>query len=250
LLQRAKGHSRESRLWSLVLRITLRAPRTAALAAVTALIAISLPDLGIRTSTPGADAFPRDLPVIKVFRQIERASSGTPSPAEVVVSAPNVDAPAVRRGIADLERQALATGRMHAPIGVHADSSRTVARIDVPLQGSGFDDVSCAAPKVLRSQVIPSAFGDVPRAEVAVTGDTAQTYDFAHTMTVRTPLVVAFVLGAAFLLLLVAFRSLVVPLTAVSLNLLSVGAAYGVLVWIFQEAPCSTSSASTRRDRS
>jgi uncharacterized membrane protein YdfJ with MMPL/SSD domain len=235
LLQRAKGDSSESRVWALVLRPVLRAPRTAAIAAAGALIVISLPAFGMRTANPGADTFPQDLPIVRAFKQIERAFPGTPSPAEVIVSAPNVDAPLVRRGIADLERRALASNRMHAPIEVQVNPQRTVVRIDVPLAGSGFDEVSYAALKMLRSQVIPAAFGDVPDVEVAVTGDTAQSYDFAHTMATRTPVVVAFVLTAAFLLLLFAFRSLVVPLTAITLNLLSLGAAYGALVWIFQD---------------
>ncbi|MGZ4398614.1 MAG: MMPL family transporter [Gaiellaceae bacterium] len=235
LLQRARGDSRESRAWGLVLRPALRFPRTAVLAASALMIVIALPAFGMRTANPGFDSFPSSLPVVKAYKQIEQAFPGTPSPAEVVVRAPDVDAPAVRRAMTELKRRALASGQMHAPIQVVRNRARTVARIDVPLAGSGADATSYAALGTLRSRLIPATVGSLPGVQVAVTGDTASSYDFSHTMSVRTPLVVAFVLAVVFVLLLVTFRSLVVPLTAIALNLLSLGAAYGALVWIFQE---------------
>jgi uncharacterized membrane protein YdfJ with MMPL/SSD domain len=108
-------------------------------------------------------------------------------------------------------------------------------RVEVPLAGNGDDAASVAALQTLRRDVLPATVGSVAGATYAVTGETAGTHDFNQTMKSRFPLVFAFVLGLAFLLLLVTFRSVVVPLTAILLNLLSVGAAYGVLVWIFQE---------------
>ncbi|MGZ4410903.1 MAG: MMPL family transporter [Gaiellaceae bacterium] len=234
-LQRARGDSRESRAWGLVLRPALRFPRTAVLAASALMIVIALPAFGMRTANPGFDSFPSSLPVVKAYKQIEQAFPGTPSPAEVVVRAPDVDAPAVRRAMTELKRRALASGQMHAPIQVVRNRARTVARIDVPLAGSGADATSYAALGTLRSRLIPATVGSLPGVQVAVTGDTASSYDFSHTMSVRTPLVVAFVLAVVFVLLLLTFRSLVVPLTAIALNLLSLGAAYGALVWIFQE---------------
>jgi uncharacterized membrane protein YdfJ with MMPL/SSD domain len=88
---------------------------------------------------------------------------------------------------------------------------------------------------VLRNTVLPDTVGRVPGSEHAVTGQTAGDHDFGQTMKARFPYVFAFVLGLAFLLLLVTFRSIVIPLTAIALNLLSVAAAYGVLVWVFQQ---------------
>ncbi|MGZ4359384.1 MAG: MMPL family transporter, partial [Gaiellaceae bacterium] len=235
VLQRARGDSRESRAWGLVLRPALRFPRTAVLAASALMIVIALPAFGMRTANPGFDSFPSSLPVVKAYKQIEQAFPGTPSPAEVVVRAPDVDAPALRQAMTELKRRALASGQMHAPIQVVRNRARTVARIDVPLAGSGADATSYAALGTLRSRLIPATVGSLPGVQVAVTGDTASSYDFSHTMSVRTPLVVAFVLAVVFVLLLLTFRSLVVPLTAIALNLLSLGAAYGALVWIFQE---------------
>ena len=124
---------------------------------------------------------------------------------------------------------------MHAPIHETVNASHTVARVEIPLAGSGEDSASFAALGTLRSTVIPATIGAVPGVQAPVTGETADSYDFRHTMDTRTPYVFGFVLLVAFGLLLVTFRSVVVPLTAVALNLLSVGAGYGALVWIFQE---------------
>jgi putative drug exporter of the RND superfamily len=235
LLQRLKAGSGESRLWRLVLRPALRFPRAAALVAAAGLAVLAIPAFHMHTASPGFDSFPESLPVVEAFHAVERAFPGTPSPAVVVVSAPDVTAPAVRRGIAELRRQALATGQAHAPVVVAVDAAHTVARIDVPLAGNGEDPASFSALRTLRSDVVPATIGAVPGVTAAVTGDTADSYDFRHTMDTRTPYVFGFVLLVAFGLLLVTFRSVVVPLTAVALNLLSVGAAYGVLVWVFQE---------------
>jgi uncharacterized membrane protein YdfJ with MMPL/SSD domain len=235
LLQRLKRGTGESRLWGLVLRPALRFPRAAALVAAAGLVVVALPAFHIHTANPGVDAFPQDLPVVQAFDATQRAFPGTPSPAVVVVAAPDVTAPSVSAGIAELRRRALATGEMRVPIRETVNAAHTIARVDVPLAGTGDDAASFAALRTLRADVIPATIGAVPGVTAAVTGETAQSYDFRQTMDSRTPLVFGFVLLVAFGLLLVTFRSLVVPLTAVVLNLLSVGAAYGVLVWIFQE---------------
>ena len=235
LLQRLKHDTGESRLWSLVLRPALRFPRVAALVAAAGLAVLAVPALHMHTANPGFDSFPKSLPVVKAFIATQRAFPGTATPAVVVVGARDVTAPSVRRGIAALRRAALATGQMDAPIRETVSPDRTIARVDVPLAGTGDDAVSVAALHTLRTQVIPETIGAVQGASVAVTGETADSYDFRHTMDTRTPWVFGFVLLVAFGLLLVTFRSIVVPLTAVALNLLSVGAAYGALVWIFQE---------------
>ncbi len=234
-LRRRKRGNGESRVWNLILRPALRFPRAASLVAVAALVVVALPAFHMHTANAGFDAFPKSLPVVQAFRAVERSFPGTPSPAVVVVSARDVTAPAVRRGIADLEHRALATGRMHAPIHETVNAAHTVARVEIPLAGTGEDSASFAALGTLRSTVIPATIGAVGGVQAPVTGETADSYDFRHTMDTRTPYVFGFVLLVAFGLLLVTFRSVVVPLTAVALNLLSVGAAYGALVWIFQE---------------
>ncbi|MGH3050110.1 MAG: MMPL family transporter, partial [Gaiellaceae bacterium] len=235
LLQRLKGDGAESRLWAALLRPVLRRPRTAAVVAVALLAVLALPAFGMRTAQPGVDSFPPDLPIVQTYHAMQKAFPGSQIPAVAVVQAPNVDAPAVQAGIAKLRRDALASGVMYAPITVKVNARRTVARIEVPLAGNGDDGASTRALRKLRSQVLPASLGGVPGVEYAVTGDTAQSYDFGHTLNTHTPFVFAFVVLVAFGVLLLAFRSLVVPLTAIALNLLSVGAAYGILVWVFQQ---------------
>jgi RND superfamily putative drug exporter len=126
---------------------------------------------------------------------------------------------------------------MNPPITVRINHDKTVAAVDIPLVGPGDDDVSFAALKTLRSDLLPATVGKLgDRVEYAVTGNTAGTKDFNDQMKSRLPFVFAFVLALAFLLLLLTFRSIVIPLKAIVLNLLSVGAAYGVLVLVFQHS--------------
>jgi len=123
---------------------------------------------------------------------------------------------------------------MHGPIDVAINPKHTVARVTIPLAGGGTDAKSNAALRTLRNDVLPSTVGKVPGATYAVTGTTAITYDDSSLLKRKWPIVFAFVLTLAFLLVLVSFRSIVVALKAIVLNLLSVGAAYGVLVATFQ----------------
>ena len=107
--------------------------------------------------------------------------------------------------------------------------------ISVPLAGDGTDSVSRHALLDLRDHILPATIGTVPGASYAVTGNTASGYDFNAALHSRTPLVFAVVAGLALILLMVAFRSLAIPLISIGLNLLSVGAAYGLITLIFQD---------------
>jgi RND superfamily putative drug exporter len=178
---------------------------------------------------------PRSLPVAAAYEKIQRAFPGSPSPAVVAIRARDLSSPTGRAQIAKLERLALASGQAKAPIEVTVNRDGTTAQILVPLIGNGSDNASMAALQTLRNRVLPASIGQLPEASFAVTGDTAGTQDFNTLIKHRFPLVFAFVLGLAFVLLLVSFRSLAIPLTSIVLNLLSVGAAYGVLVWIFEQ---------------
>ena len=234
-LRRAKGDRPESRAWALALRPVLRWPAVAAALAVALLVVLALPARTIHTKLLSFTDLPRSIPIVQTYIQIQKEFPGAQSPAQVVVQAPDVNAPAVQAAIRSLERKALATGQMFQPIEQFANPSRTVVRIQVPLAGNGDDTASVRALETLRQDVLPSTLGGLAGASYAVTGETAGTHDFNQTMKARFPLVFAFVLGLAFLLLLLTFRSIVVPLTAIVLNLLSVAASYGVLVWIFQD---------------
>jgi uncharacterized membrane protein YdfJ with MMPL/SSD domain len=145
-----------------------------------------------------------------------------------------VNAPAAREAIAELKQRALASGRMHEPITVDVNEAGTVASITVPIDGSGTDDASLAALAELRETIVPQTVGALPGGDAGVTGIPASWKDNTDRMKSALPIVVAFVLVFAFALMLVAFRSIVIAAKTIVLNLLSVAAAYGVLVIVFQ----------------
>jgi RND superfamily putative drug exporter len=236
LLQRAKGDRQESRVWGFVITRSMRRPAVAVALSTAVLIVLALPVLNIHTKLLSFTDLPKSLAIVKTYDTIQASFPGTQDPAHVVVKADNVTTPRFAKAYADFKRRALATGVIHQPIRVSVNKAKTVARVDFPLAGKGQDKTAIRALETLRTKVIPAVLATLPPGtQEAVTGDTAGTHDFNQTMKHRAPIVFAFVLGFAFLLLLVTFRSIVIPLKAIILNLLSVGAAYGVLVWIFQD---------------
>ena len=234
-LHRLRAKDGESRVWAAIVSVVLRRPILWGGAAAALLVALAIPAFSLHTVNSGAAGLPHDLTVMKVYERIQRAFPGGAGPAVVVISASDVTNPRVTAGVTALERAALTTGVMRQPIGVDVSASRQAARITIPLAGTGTDTASNNALNQLRGNVIPATIGKVPGVAVHVTGWTAGSMDFNNSMKSHAPLVFAWVLGLAFLLLLVTFRSIVIPLTAIALNLLSVGAAYGVLVLIFQQ---------------
>ncbi len=222
----------ESRVWAAIVGPALRYPIATIALAAGFLILLAVPALHLKTASPGVGDLPRNLAIIKTYDRIENAFGANPVPAQVVLSAKNVESAQARAAVASLERNALATGQMHEPFTVDVNADHTLARIGIPLVGDGTNNASENALQTLRNSVVPKTVGTVGTAYV--TGPTARSVDFNHQLRSRTPYVFAFILGLAFLLLLWTFRSLVIPLTAIALNLLSVGAAYGVLVSVFQ----------------
>jgi uncharacterized membrane protein YdfJ with MMPL/SSD domain len=231
---RRRHGAAESRFWSFVLDRVLRHPVVAIAVASTLLLAAAAPALSMHTKLPGFTDMPTDLQTVKTYKAVIQAFPGAPTPAQVVVGAANVRAPAVQAGIKRLEAAALASGQMFQPIVVSVSRDRTVASIEIPVAGSGDDAASLSALQTLRGTVLPRTLGTVPGVTYAVAGQTAGTHDFNALMKQRIPYVLAFVLSLAFLLMLATFRSIVIPLTAICLNLLSIGAAYGLLVLVFQ----------------
>jgi uncharacterized membrane protein YdfJ with MMPL/SSD domain len=234
LVGRLRRGNGEGRVWGPIVDGVLRRPLLSAVLAGSLLLALAAPALQLRMATPGPDTFPKSLAVVKTYDRMQQAFPGTALPANVVVKAPNVDAPAVRQAIERLERRALATGRASEPITVDRNGDGTIANITIPIVGTGTDAQSNAALAALREQVVPQTVGALPNVESGVTGLTAEWKDALDQMKSKLPLVVAFVLLFAFGLMLVAFRSIVVAVKAIVLNLLSVAAAYGLLVLIFQ----------------
>src|SRR4051795_6647023 len=236
LLKRLKGDRSESRVWGYVITKSMRRPALSVGLSTLVLVVLTLPVLNLHTKLLSFTDLPKSLSIVKTYDTIQASFPGTQDPAHVVVKADDVTTPQFLKAYAAFRNRALATGVMHRPIRVVVNRAKTVARIDFPLAGEGQDATAFRALKTLRNDVIPPVLATLPPdTEAAVTGDTAVTQDFNQTMKSRAPIVFAFVLGFAFLLLLLTFRSIVIPIKAIILNLLSVGAAYGVLVWIFQD---------------
>jgi RND superfamily putative drug exporter len=225
---------RASRFWSAVIGRVLRHPVIATVASASVLVALAIPAFSMHTVQPGTKDFPQSMAILKDQRAIERAFPGGPMPAQVVVEADSVrtaDADAKFRLFRQL---AVATGQMHDPITVQRLTGE-VATISVPLAGDGTDKASITALDQLRHGIIPATLARIDGVHrVAVGGQTAWSKDYDDTLRSNAPIVFLFVLALAFALLLVTFRSIVIPIKAIVLNLLSVGAAYGFLVAVFQ----------------
>jgi RND superfamily putative drug exporter len=234
LLGRLRRDDGEGRVWGAIVDRVLRRPVLSAVAATALLLALAAPALHLRLASPGPDTFPSSLEVVKTYKRMQQAFPGEALPANVVVKAPNVSAREVRTAIGELEQRALASGRMYEPITVEVNESATVANISVPIAGEGTDAASYASLRLLRDSIVPETVGAIPNAEAGVTGLTASWKDQADNVKSMLPPVLVFVLLFAFALMLVAFRSIVVAAKAIVLNLLSVAAAYGVLVLVFQ----------------
>ncbi len=224
------------RVWPALIERVMRHPKLAGGLALALLIALIIPAFGLHTANTGANGLPKEMPIVRTFDRLEAAFPGGQEPATVAISAADVSAPPVARAI-DALREEVGAHPQQFPgaSALRVSKDGTVAELQVPLAGTGTNARSDAALETLREEAIPRTVGAVPGVRADVGGDTAGSKDFNDLLAQRVPFVFAFVLGAAFLLLLFSFRSLVIPITAIGLNLLSVGAAYGLVVWIFQD---------------
>ena len=234
LVGRLRRDDGEGRIWGTIVDRVLRRPVVSATLAAAALLALAYPALQLHLTPEGPESFPRGLAVIKTYDRMQQAFPGSALPATVVVQAPSVRTPAMRRAISRLEQRALASGRAFEPITVNVNRAGTVANITVPIAGNGTDAASNASFRMLRNEVVPETVGTLPGTQAGVTGQTAEWRDQADALKSNLPPVGGFVLLFAFSLMLVAFRSIVIAAKAILLNLLSVAAAYGVLVLVFQ----------------
>src|SRR3954466_1832788 len=217
----------ESRFWGAIVDRVLARPLVSFLLSGGVLVALAIPAFSLHTALPGFSGLPRSIGIVKTYDRIQQEFPGGPAPAVVVVKAPDGRAPAVRQGVRSMIDRALATGQLKNPVHVETSRDHTVATVAIPVVGSGTDSTSYRALDTLRKDVIPATINAVPGVTADVTGLTAGSKDFNAQMKSRAPYVFAFVLALAFLLLLCAFRSIVIATKAIVLNLLSVGAAYG-----------------------
>jgi RND superfamily putative drug exporter len=230
--RRQQDLDRTHGLWAQVARRVMARPATSLLLAGGILVVAALPLLDIRTGFSGISTYPEDVQSKQAFTVLSRDfSGGLTSPALIVVEG-EVRSPTVTAAIGRLEA-ALTTDRAFGPSTVQTNRAGDLALVSVPVNGDPSGEAATAAVRHLRAVVVPDAFDGVD-ARVLVGGETAGSIDFFDLTHWYTPFAIALVLGLSFLLLLVVFRSVVLPLLGVALNLLSVAAAYGLLVLVFQ----------------
>jgi putative drug exporter of the RND superfamily len=194
------------RVWNAILRVVLARPLLCTVVAVAALCALASPVLDLRTKGEGIEDLSPRQPIAQAGLAIQEAFPASITPAEVVVTAPSVRM---------LSFDALAPA---GEIRINPRGTVAIVPSELPVEQ-------------LRNEV--TAFRK-PGVEALVTGSAARDADFDQRLSDSLPWVFAFVLGLAFLLLLVTFRSVTIAITGVVLNLLSVAAAYGMLVFVFQ----------------
>jgi len=224
--------SEKSRFWPAVVDRVLRRPAVSLVAAAAVLVALALPALHLHIAEPDSNTL-KPQSDAALTAQMFSDFPQTSEPALLVVRAPAAEQAQVNQELARLESLAASRGIAHPPFTVGARGANGITSVALPLTGRGNNDASREAVRTLRSDLVPQTLGN-PGIETAVTGTTAEDVDFTHQIKHGMPYVIGFVLVLAFLLLLVTFRSLVVPIKAIVLNLLSVSAAYGVLVLVFQ----------------
>ncbi len=229
---RRRGPVREGGVSDLVTRAVMARPVVSILAAGAILVAAAAPVLGLNLGSVGISSLPEESPARHAFDVINTEFSDGVLTADIVIDSPYVTGPVLQQAIAELTAL-LANDEFFGDSQLETNTAGDLALLTVAMPGDFSSESSREALARLRGEHIPAAFGDTT-ARVLVGGPTAETVDSVQVQRDYLPLVFAFVLGSSFLLLLLVFRSIVVPLKAVVLNLLSVGAAYGILVTVFQ----------------
>jgi uncharacterized membrane protein YdfJ with MMPL/SSD domain len=229
----AEQAGREGRLWGAIVHWVMRRPVLSLVLAAGLLVGLAAPVLALDTGTSGPATLPDRYESKQGYLLLaEEFPKETTDPVEIAVVGA-VETPAVERALGRLEDE-LASRPIFGEPDVEVNEAGTVARVTVPIAGDPNSGRAVEAVRDLRGDAVPRAFAGVD-AEVYVGGDTAAELDYHDTVNFWLPLVLLFVLGLSFVLLTIAFRSIVVPAKAIVMNLLSVGAAYGLLVLVFQK---------------
>ncbi|MFD7504830.1 MMPL family transporter [Streptomyces sp. NPDC059850] len=229
-----KGNG-ESRVWRAVLGRVLHRPKLSLALAGGALIAIAAPAVSMNTANLTLDQeFGDSMPIVQAYRHMDKAFPGGPDPAQVVVKAEDIDAAPVRGAIARFRTEAVAKGASTGPVTVAFHEKRNLAIVSVPLTGGSDEGRAEKSLNILRDEVRPATLGTVDGVDAPIGGSVAANKDFNDKLGSAIAPVFAFVVVFAFLLMLMSFRSLTIAVTSIVLNLLSVGAAYGILTAVFQ----------------
>ena len=223
----------EGRFWGAVVDRVQRRPVLSLALSAALLVVLAVPALDLRTGQAGVSTVPDGYPSKRGYLALQRELGvGTVDSAEIVVVGDTSAAP-VREGVQEL-RAALAADPAFRSPEVRIGPNDDLAVVEALVAGDSRDEAAVRAIERLRAEVVPAALGG-SGAETYVTGETAEIVDYRELMADWLPIVFVFVLGFSFVLLTVAFRSVVVPAKAIVLNLLSVGAAYGLIVLVFQK---------------
>ena len=235
--QAAAGTQEASGFWDRVFRGVMRLPVLSLLLAGGLLVAAAVPALDLSVGFAGVSTMPDDAPSKRGFDVLdEKFSAGNVTPVQIVIEG-DIDSPSVQDGIEALkglmaEDIGNAFGR---PLPLEVSADGRIALLSAPVVGDSTENLAEDAVKRIRRQYVPAAFGAVAAAQVYVTGETAYNIDFFAQAKRAAYIVFPFVLGVNFILLMIIFRSVIVPLKAVLLNLLSIAATYGLLVLFFQK---------------
>jgi uncharacterized membrane protein YdfJ with MMPL/SSD domain len=223
----------QSPFWSRTVRAVMRRPLTSLVLATAILLAMAAPVLGLRSGEAGVSTLPDRLPAKQGYLALNAEfPDETTEPVEIVIDG-DPASPAIRGGI-ERVRERLASEDLFGRAELETNRAGDLTVLTVPVRGDPLGQEAVDAVRELRTDHVPHAFPD-RGVEVLVAGDTAESIDESDTMSHWLPIVFSFVLGLSFVLLTIAFRSLVVAAKAIAVNLLSVGAAYGLLVLVFQE---------------
>ncbi|HEY6780330.1 MAG TPA: MMPL family transporter, partial [Thermoleophilaceae bacterium] len=231
-----EGRTGEPRVWGFVIDRVLKRPAISLGLATALMVVLAIPLLHIHTANSGIDGLPRTLAVMQTYDRMQAAFPGEQLTADIVVQGDDVTQPAYAQAVQRLRQTVRGSQLLNEPVTVDVSKDKQTAVVHVPLAGNGTDDTSMAALDKLRGDLAPRTVGQIEGAElVGVTGFTAGSKDFTDLMKQRIWYVLGFVFAMAFLLLLVTFRSIVIPIKAIVLNALSVSAALGVVTYVFQD---------------
>jgi len=228
-LGRNIGSGAEGRFWRTIVEAVLRRPALSLALGAGAMLAAAVPIFGLHIGASGVSTLPNSTPSKQGYLALQREFPvQNPYPAQIVVVG---GSGAVQRDLVRLERK-LASDPHFGPGAIVTSPSAHTSLLSAPVRGDAVSGPAIRAVRDLRAHVLPAAFAGTG-AQVYVGGKTAENADYFDAVTNPTPYVLAFVLGLSFIVLTVAFRSLVVALVSILLNLLSVGAAYGLLTLVF-----------------
>ena len=220
--------------WDRVTRLVMGRPVISLVAGAGLLVVLALPYFSIHTGTSGVSTLPDDIEGKRAFVLLEENfAGGLSEPAQIVIDG-DISDQGIQSAIDELTAS-VATDQVFAPANpLEVNEAGDLAVLSIPFRGDIYEDASVQGIRDLREEYVPAAFADTD-ARVLVGGETAFNVDFFNQSDTYMPIVFAFVLGLSFLLLTVVFRSVVLPVKAILMNLLSVGAAYGMVVMFFQE---------------